>query len=181
MLFKWRCYLPPYLLSINHLMIEIFYYSLKFGCKLLLYTFLAKIVLEPSYSSGLKQFDATTAFYLINPYRLKQFELSLNFSFNSESSSCSRAAFKYPSQFRRCVMWEWTNSCSASAFCIRSWMAEFIFPLKYGFTILSLNSVNKEAGTLWNVKSTRNLFSIIEFVILFFICNRLFLKQRDLK
>ena len=34
------------------------------------------------------------------------------------------------------------------SFCIRSWMAEFTLPLKYGFTILSLNSVNNEAGML---------------------------------
>jgi hypothetical protein len=53
-------------------------------------------------------------------------------------------------------------------------MAEFTFPLKYGFTIFSVNSVNKEAGTLWNVKSTRNPFSIIAFAVLFFMFTNYF-------
>lgn len=48
-------------------------------------------------------------------------------------------------------------------------MAEFILPLKYGFTIFSLNSVNRGAGMLLNVKSTRNPFSVIKLGVLFFM------------
>jgi hypothetical protein len=82
--------------------------------------------------------------------------------------------FLVSAEFRRCVILEWTNSCSARAFCIRSWMAEFILPLKYGFTIFSVNSVSKGAGTLWNVKFTRNPFSIVVLAVLFFLFTNYF-------
>jgi len=55
---------------------------LNSASELFLRTFFAKIVLEPSYPSGLKEFSATTALYLINPFRLKQLKSSLNLSFN---------------------------------------------------------------------------------------------------
>jgi hypothetical protein len=50
--------------------------------ELFLHAFFARILLEPSYSLGLKAFSVTTALYLINPFRLKQFEPFLNVSFN---------------------------------------------------------------------------------------------------
>ena len=69
-------------------------------------------------------------------------------------------------------MWDKTKSCSESAFLIRSWMAAFKLPLKYGLTIFSVNSESKEAGTLWNVKSTKRSFSAASTTV-FFIRNHL--------
>ena len=48
-------------------------------------------------------------------------------------------------------------------------MAAFRFPLKYGFTIFSANSVSREAGTLCSVKSTGKSFSNVNGRVLFFM------------